>query len=328
MRLRPSSFRPLATSCGLSAALWAGPAIAAPEADAPSVEEASAAEDTTGPGQESADAAAPDDTAVDSPPSADAGAEGPPDDPADGALGGAPEPTAAADDGAAPEPATSENPDPQPPPGDETEDPDPDPVPADTEPSPAEADASDPGDEANPPRISGPYLGIGLFGAVSAVRVNEFGTDGALAGGGGYLRFGQMVLPWLGIGLQGGGTTGSASNDGASQSLGQGALLVDFNFVPAPRRVAGLSVRASFGFGGGAVREDGVDGRAGFGGAFFGAGARYEFFPGVKRYRPTKGGGFGIGPEIGWLGATPSARGRPMAHTFFTGISLTFYFGD
>jgi len=209
----------------------------------------------------------------------------------------------------------------------------------------AEAERSDPANDASavettatdaqttdedprPPRLSGAYLGLSLLGTVTGARVNRFGTDRPFAGGGGFLRFGQFVLPWFGLGLSVGGTGGTASDDGARQGMGQGALLVDFEFVPVPKKVQGLSLRTSFGFGGGAITEEGVDGRSGYGGAVFGAGLRYAFFPGAKRYRATKAGGFGIGPELGWLGFTPAAKGRPMSNTFYAGLSLAFYFGE
>lgn len=191
-----------------------------------------------------------------------------------------------------------------------------------------ETEAPKASDAPRPPRLSGPYLGLSLMGTVTGARVNSFGTDSPFAGGGAFLRFGQFVLPWLGIGLSVGGTGGSASEEDARQGLGQGALLVDFEFVPAPTRIQGLSFRTSFGFGGGAVTEEGVDTRSGFGGAVFGAGARYTFFPGAARYRATKAGGFGIGPELGWLGFTPAAKGRPMSNSLYVGASLAFYFGD
>lgn len=178
-----------------------------------------------------------------------------------------------------------------------------------------------------PPRIDGPYLGLVPYGGIALTRVNDLQTGGPFGVGGGYLRFGQMVLPWLGLGLQAGGNGGARSEDGVRQTLGQGALLVDFTFVPSPKRVWGLSLRASFGFGGGAVMQPGRA-RSGFGGAFFGAGIRYEFFPGAAKYRPTKGGGFGLGPELAWLGATPAARGRPMANSIYLGVAMTWYFGD
>lgn len=197
-----------------------------------------------------------------------------------------------------------------------------------SEAAPEQPEPDAPAEQPKPPRLSGAYLGLSLMGTVTAARVNRFGTDRPFAGGGGFLRFGQFVLPWLGIGLSVGGTTGNASDDGARQGLGQGALMVDFEFVPAPKRVQGLSLRTSFGFGGGAVTEEGVDGRSGYGGAVFGAAARYTFFPGASRYRATKAGGFGIGPELGWLGFTPAAAGRPMSNSFFVGLSLGFYFGD
>ncbi|MCA9661146.1 MAG: hypothetical protein KC486_22585, partial [Myxococcales bacterium] len=83
-----------------------------------------------------------------------------------------------------------------------------------------------------------------------------------------------------------------------------------------------------FGVGGGAVREDGVEGRSGFGGAAFKAAARYEFFPLAKRLRPRRGGGFGLGPELGWIGFTPAAAGRPMSNTLYLGLATTYYFGS
>lgn len=195
-------------------------------------------------------------------------------------------------------------------------------------PKPAESEPEPEPEVPTPPRLSGAYLGLSTFGAVTLARVNRFGTDRPFAGGGGMLRFGQFVLPWFGIGLSVGGSTGVASDDGARQSLGQGALMVDLQFVPAPKRARGLNLYTGFGFGGGAVTEEGVDGRSGYGGAVFTAGARYMFFPGVERYRATKAGGFGIGPELGWLGFTPSAAGRPMSNAIFAGLSMAFYFGD
>ena len=192
----------------------------------------------------------------------------------------------------------------------------------------AAAPAAEPEPQPKPPRLSGPYLGLSLVGTLTGARVNRFGTDRPFAGGGGLLRFGQFVLPWFGVGLSVGGTGGVASDQGARQALGQGALLVDFEVVHAPQRVQGLSLRTSFGFGGGAATEEGVTARSGYGGAVFAAGVRYAFFPGVKRYRPTKAGGFGIGPELGWLGFTPAAAGRPMSNTFYAGVSMAFYFGE
>ena len=178
-----------------------------------------------------------------------------------------------------------------------------------------------------PPRIDGPYLGLALFSSVTAVRVNDLDTPGPFAGAGGYVRFGQMVLPWLGLGLRVAGSGGVRSQEGARQVLGMGGLLMDFDFVPVPKRLP-LTLIASFGFGGGAVTEAGQDDRSGLGGAIFGAAVRYEWFPRVMRYRPSKGGGFGLGPELGWLGATPAAAGRPMAHAAYVALSMTFYFGS
>lgn len=180
-----------------------------------------------------------------------------------------------------------------------------------------------------PPRIDGAYLGAAFYGAASLVRVNRLETTGSpFAGFGGHARFGQMVLPWLGLGLMVGGSLGARSErtmDGVRQRVGLGALAVDVTFAPLPRLP--WTVRTAFGFGGGAVRQAGVSGRAGFGGAVFSGGTRYEFFPFANRFRPTRAGGFGVGPELGWIGALPAARGRPMAHVIYLGVSTTFYFG-
>lgn len=176
-----------------------------------------------------------------------------------------------------------------------------------------------------PPRLDGVYLGFALYGTATLARVNDLETPGPFPGGGGRIRVGQMVLPWLGLGISVGGVFGTRTQDGARQQLWLAEFMVDGTFIPVPR--VPVSIRTSFGFGGGAVREADVSARSGYGGAVFGAGVRYELFPGVKRYRPTKAGGFGLGPEIGWIGATPAAAGRPMANVIYLGLSGNFYFG-
>ena len=196
-----------------------------------------------------------------------------------------------------------------------------------------EADASAPeaaapeAEAPRPPRIDGPYLGATMFGGLDLVRVNTFDTPGPFATFGGTVSVGQMVFPWLGLGLHGGGSGGVRSEDGARQHLGQGHLGVEFKVVPLPRRLP-LSLRASFGFGGGAVRQEGIVPRAGYGGAQFSGAIRYELFPWAARRRPHRGGGFGLGPEIGWIGFTPAAAGRPMSNLLYVALATTFYFGS
>src|SRR5690606_26366550 len=131
-------------------------------------------------------------------------------------------------------------------------------------------------------------------------------------GGGGSLRVGEVVYPWMSIGVEVAGNLGYRSED-PRQRLLKGAFLVDFGFYPKPSLP--LSLRVGFGAGGGAVRERGITDRSGFGGAVFTGAVRYEFFPGAKVRRPTRGGGLAIGPELGWVGFLPAAKGRPMANT-------------
>lgn len=179
---------------------------------------------------------------------------------------------------------------------------------------------------SKPPRIDGPWVGAVGYGTTAFVRVNDLDTSGAFGGVGGAVRGGQMVLPWFGLGLQLGGAVAVRSATEARQRTWMGTLLVDLQFVPVPR--IPLSLRTSFGFGGGAVRQAGVPAREGFGGAMFSGAIRYELFPGAMRYRPDRGGGFGLGPELGWVGATPAAPGRPMASFVYLGLSGNFYFGS
>lgn len=190
-----------------------------------------------------------------------------------------------------------------------------------------EADDADEAEAPRPPRIDGTYLGAAVFAGLGFARVNDLPTDGTFAVFGGMASVGQMVFPWLGLGLTGGGGGGLRSEQGARQSLGEGYLGIELKLVPVPKRLP-LSVRASFGFGGGAIRQEGVEGRAGFGGAQFGGAVRYELFPWAKRRRPYRGGGFGLGPELGWLGFTPAAAGRPMSNVIYLALTTTFYFGD
>ncbi|MEM7157554.1 MAG: hypothetical protein AAF799_32240 [Myxococcota bacterium] len=193
-----------------------------------------------------------------------------------------------------------------------------------------ETETSEPVEEAEaprPPRIDGVYLGGMAFGGIGLMRLNDIPTSGPFTAFGGTATIGQMVFPWLGLGLTAGGAGGVRSESGARQTLGQGQLGFEFKFVPLPKRIP-LSLRASFGFGGGAVRQEGVAARSGFGGPQFGAAVRYEFFPWAKRFRPFKGGGFGLGPELGWTGFTPAAAGRPMSNIVYLALSTTFYFGD
>ncbi len=178
---------------------------------------------------------------------------------------------------------------------------------------------------SKPPRVDGPYIGGMVGGGGSFARVNNFETPDPMPGGSLALRFGQAIYPWMTIGL---GITGTLARRFAepSQRLLQGAVLVDFGFLPVPR--IPLSLHVGFGAGGGAVREAGRSARSGFGGAVFTGAVRYEIFPLAARKRPRRGGGFSLGPELGWLGFTPAAKGRPMSNTVYLGLFMGFYFGS
>jgi len=172
-----------------------------------------------------------------------------------------------------------------------------------------------------PPRVDGIYVGLTGYVPLTFARVRNLETDGVFVGPGGSFRAGEAVYPWMTIGIE---ITGELAYR-ADQRIGQGAFLVDIGFLPMPKRP--LSLHVGFGVGGGAVRQDGIEGRQGYGGAAFKATARYEFFPFAKRKRPLRGGGLGLGPEVGWFGLTPAKRDRPMSNTVYLGLTTTFYFG-
>ncbi len=178
---------------------------------------------------------------------------------------------------------------------------------------------------SKPPRVDGPYFGGTIAAGGSFVRVNNFPTPDPLSGGTASLRVGQAIYPWMTIGFE---LTGSWANRFADprQRLLQGGAVIDFGFLPVPR--IPLSLHVGFGAGGGAVRETGRTARSGFGGAMFTGAVRYEIFPLAARKRPRRGGGFSLGPELGWLGFTPAAAGRPMSNTIYIGLFMGFYFGS
>lgn len=216
--------------------------------------------------------------------------------------------------------------------------PTPPPSPATAEPPPSPASAPAPAPPANdttgalagtpaskPPRVDGPYIGGTIAAGGSFVRVNNFETPDPFSGGTASLRVGQAIYPWMTIGLE---VTGSWANRFANpgQRLLQGGALIDFGFLPVPR--IPLSLHVGFGAGGGAARQAGRSARSGFGGAVFTGAVRYEIFPLAARKRPRRGGGFSLGPELGWLGFTPAAKGRPMSNTVYIGLFMGFYFGS
>lgn len=178
------------------------------------------------------------------------------------------------------------------------------------------------GEAIRPPRVDGPYVGGLVFGAASFATVLNLETPDPLWGGGAFIQAGDAVFTWMSVGVAIGGQVGGIGD----QTIYEGGLLVELAFVPAKRYP--LSLRTGFGFGGGVIREAGNPTRFGFGGALFKASVRYEFFPLAAKRRPDRGGGWAIGPELGWLGATPAARGQPFVNTILLGLSTSFYFGS
>jgi hypothetical protein len=173
------------------------------------------------------------------------------------------------------------------------------------------------------PRISGTYFGMTLWPALAwAYSPNlEVDQSDVIAGGGGALRLGQAVFPWMTIGLDASG--GFYWN--RHTFFTKGGLLVELGFYPVPRYP--LSLRGGFGFGAGLILDDRTEEKGGVGGPRFMGSVRYEFFPNAERKRPRKPGGWVVGPEIGWRGFTPAAKGRPMSNTILLGVWFGYYWG-
>ncbi|PRQ01067.1 hypothetical protein ENSA5_27490 [Enhygromyxa salina] len=199
--------------------------------------------------------------------------------------------------------------------------------PAEPEPEPEPSTPADPEAEdipsERPPRISGTYLGMTIWPALSwAYSPNlEVDQSAVLPGGGGALRLGQAVYPWMTIGLDASG----GFYFGRDTFFTKGGLLIELGFYPVPRFP--FSFRAGFGFGAGLILDDRSEERGGVGGPRFMGSVRYEFFPQAERKRPRRPGGWVVGPELGWRGFTPAAKGRPMSNTVLLGLWFGYYWG-
>lgn len=181
----------------------------------------------------------------------------------------------------------------------------------------------EPGKLRKPPRISGTYLGMAIWPAITWVYSPNLDVDqrAPLGGGGGALRLGQAVFPWLTIGVDAGG----AFVWNRDRFMMKGGLLIDFGFYPVPKYP--LSIHAGFGFGAGLVLDDRVSEKGGVGGPQFTGALRYEFFPGAALRRPTKSGGWAVGPELAWRGFTPAGKGKPMSNAIVLGVWFGYYWG-
>ncbi|GEM_PF-2560260 len=185
--------------------------------------------------------------------------------------------------------------------------------------SPRSASATAAFSKPIPHRIDGVFMGMTTLGGATIARVYDLQTP-VFGGGGGALRLGQVLFPWMTIAVEGSGST--AFNN--RQQLHQGGVLFEFGFLPSRYP---LSLHAGVGFGAGFIVDKALDKRGGFGGPKFSGAIRYEWFPGARHRRPPRSGGLSLGPELGWRGFTPSSKGRPMAHTLYAGLWVGYYWG-
>ena len=134
----------------------------------------------------------------------------------------------------------------------------------------------------------GYFVALGVQRVGVSSKDSDLGRFNADYGTAFVLRLGEMVTPWLGFGLQADG--GQAKSSRWSQ--GFGGLLLDVQLVPW----RSLSVHASAGLGAVMARDQTgrVEGAKGTGGAYYGIGVGYDFFP----FYESGSGGFGITPTV------------------------------
>lgn len=181
--------------------------------------------------------------------------------------------------------------------------------------------------ELRAPRArQGYYIGAGLRTGVTAAENENVGSFGALTHFGGVVRFGQMTLPWLGLGISGGG--GNEQN--GDWSLGYGGLQLEVQVEPFD---LDLAFRIAAGVAGGrASRIDEAEAQEDDPDFFFGSsyavGVSYDWFPfytpsrydsgglaltlfAEGRYTPggdvNLGGGF-LGVEVTWWTGLPKRK--------------------
>ncbi len=118
-------------------------------------------------------------------------------------------------------------------------------------------------------------------------RTEDDDTD-LLQGGGGYIRFGEMITDWLGAGFYIGG--GIAESD--RYSTGFGGLLLDLQILPTDH----LAIHVGVGGGGLSLTDNQseTDELDGTGGGYYMFGVSYDWFPLYENGT----GGFSVTPTL------------------------------
>ena len=142
---------------------------------------------------------------------------------------------------------------------------------------------------SEPAARQGYFIGGGVSGISNLNNSDEIGDVGPLYGTYFNLRLGEMVTDWLGFGFHVGGGTGSDDR----YDVGYGGGMLDVQIVPWDH----LALRLGVGAGGLSTtdnKED-TDTLLGTGGAYYMAGASYDYFPAYDVY---DSGGFSFTPSL------------------------------
>ena len=143
-----------------------------------------------------------------------------------------------------------------------------------------------------PAARQGYFIGGGLAFAANINDSDEVGQIGPLFGSYFNLRLGEMVTDWFGFGLHFGG--GPTSDD--RYDVGFGGGLLDVQFVLFDH----FALRGGVGAGGLSTtdNEEDQDMLLGTGGAYYLAGASYDYFP---FYDSGDSGGFSVTPTLQFI---------------------------
>lgn len=179
---------------------------------------------------------------------------------------------------------------------------------------PLEADEAPEG-----PPMRGAFIGFGGGFLIGNATDDDGRTQGSFSGGGGFLRFGEEMLPGFSIGLEIGSVGGSSD----TYTAGVGGLMLQAGWRPFDDEAEALEFVFGHGLGGGSITPEEDNGPEGSNaGAMYMAGASWTMdFGGPLR------SGWAWAPTARWYFVPPQMDSDTMLSAFTLGVGLHYYAG-